>query len=40
MPLYTSGGGSQDILPEGDYQFTVDDAGEKESAKHNPMIEL
>jgi hypothetical protein len=38
MPLYTSG--VHDILPEGDYDFVVDDAGEKESAKHNPMIEL
>jgi hypothetical protein len=39
MPQYTSGGG-HDVLPEGDYDFVVDDAGEKESAKHNPMIEL
>jgi hypothetical protein len=39
MPLYTTGGG-QEILPEGDYAFVVDDAGEKESAKGNPMIEL
>jgi hypothetical protein len=40
MPLYTSGGGLQEIMPEGDYDFIVDDAGEKESSNHNPMIEL
>ena len=28
------------MLPEGDYDFVVDDAGEKESTKGNPMIEL
>jgi len=28
------------VLPEGDYDLVVDDAGEKESAKGNPMIEL
>lgn len=38
MPEYTPG--AQEILPEGDYDFTVDDAGEKESQKGNPMIEL
>lgn len=39
MPEYESGvqGG---ILPEGDYHFVVDDAGEKPSSKGNPMIEL
>jgi hypothetical protein len=38
MPEYQTG--VQQILPEGDYDFTVDDAGEKESSKGNPMIEL
>jgi hypothetical protein len=28
------------VLPEGDYDLVVDDAGEKESIKGNPMIEL
>ena len=28
------------MLPEGDYDLVVDDAGEKESIKGNPMIEL
>jgi hypothetical protein len=38
MPEYTTG--VQQVAPEGDYYFTVDDAGEKESQKGNPMIEL
>jgi hypothetical protein len=38
MPEYTTG--VQQVLPEGDYDFVVDDAGEKESSKGNPMIEL
>jgi hypothetical protein len=38
MPEYTTG--VQQAVPEGDYYFTVDDAGEKESQKGNPMIEL
>jgi hypothetical protein len=38
MPEYTTG--VQQVLPEGDYEFVVDDAGEKESSKGNPMIEL
>ena len=32
--------GVQEVLPEGDYDFVVDDAGEKESTNGNPMIEL
>jgi len=38
MPEYTTG--VQQVVPEGDYEFVVDDAGEKESIKGNPMIEL
>lgn len=38
MPEYTTG--VQQVLPDGDYDFVVDDAGEKESSKGNPMIEL
>jgi hypothetical protein len=38
MPEYETG--VQEVLPEGDYDFVVDDAGEKESSKGNPMIEL
>jgi hypothetical protein len=38
MPEYTTS--VQQVLPEGDYEFVVDDAGEKESSKGNPMIEL
>jgi len=38
MPEYTTG--VQQVAPEGDYDFVVDDAGEKESSKGNPMIEL
>jgi hypothetical protein len=38
MPEYTQG--AVQVLPEGDYKFVVDDAGEKESKQHNPMIEL
>jgi hypothetical protein len=38
MPEYQTG--LQEVLVEGDYDFTVDDAGEKESSKGNPMIEL
>jgi hypothetical protein len=38
MPEYEVG--VQEVLPEDDYDFTVDDAGEKESSKGNPMIEL
>lgn len=38
MPEYTQG--AQQVLPEGDYPFVVDDAGEKESKAGNPMIEL
>jgi Protein of unknown function (DUF669) len=39
MPTYTSGS-EEGLLPEGDYDFVVDDAGEKESSNGNPMIEL
>src|SRR5262249_49743145 len=35
---YTTG--VQQVVPEGDYDFVVDDAGETESSKGNPMIEL
>ena len=38
MPEYTTG--VQEVAPEGDYDFNVDDAAEKESSKGNPMIEL
>ena len=38
MPEYTTG--VQQVAPDGDYDFVVDDAGEKESSKGNPMIEL
>ena len=38
MPTYTTG--AQQVLPEGDYDFVVDDAGEKESTRGNSMIEL
>jgi uncharacterized protein DUF669 len=38
MPEYVTG--VQQVLPEGDYEFVVDDAGEKASSKGNPMIEL
>jgi hypothetical protein len=38
MPEYTQG--AVQVLPEGDYKFVVDDAGEKESKQGNAMIEL
>src|SRR6516165_5382465 len=38
MPEYETG--VQEIVPENDYDFVVDDAVEKESSKGNPMIEL
>jgi uncharacterized protein DUF669 len=38
MPEYTTG--VQQVVPEGEYDFTVDEASEKESQKGNPMIEL
>ena len=38
MPEYETG--VQEVLPEGDYDFVVDDAGEKESTRGNAMIEL
>jgi hypothetical protein len=37
-PEYTIG--TQEILPDGDYWFIVDDAGEKESKTGKSMIEL
>jgi hypothetical protein len=44
MPEYISGpdtSGREDVIPEDDYRFTVDDAVEKESRNTgNPMIEL
>jgi hypothetical protein len=39
MPQYTEGV-QQTVFPEGDYNFTIDDAGEKESKAGNTMIEL
>ena len=38
MPEYTTG--TQEVLPDGEYWFAVDDAGEKESKTGKPMIEL
>jgi hypothetical protein len=38
MPEYTTG--AQQVVPEGDYNFVVDEAGEKISQKGNSMIEL
>jgi hypothetical protein len=38
MPEYEVG--VQEIPPEGDYAFVVDDAGEKQTAKGDPKIEL
>ena len=38
MPEYLTG--VQEVVPENDYDFVVDDAVEKESSKGNPMIEL
>ena len=38
IPQYETG--VQEVLPEGDYDFVVDDAGEKESTRGNAMIEL
>ena len=42
MPLYTSNTttGASDVLPEGDYDFIVDDSEEKTSSAGNPMIEV
>jgi hypothetical protein len=40
MPKYTVGPKEQDVPPEGDYDFIVDDATEKESRQANAMIEL
>jgi hypothetical protein len=38
MPEYTTG--AAQIVPEGDYNFVVDEAGEKTSQKGNAMIEI
>jgi hypothetical protein len=38
MPEYTTG--TQDVLPDGDYWFIVDDAGGKEPKTGKSMIEL
>jgi len=38
MPSYDSK--KETVLPEGDYEFVVDDAGEKTSNKGNEQIEL
>jgi hypothetical protein len=38
VPEYTTG--TQEVLPDDDYWFVVDDAGEKESKTGKPMIEL
>ena len=40
MPEYITGAPEVQVPPEGDYDFGVDDAGEKESQKGNAMIEL
>ena len=39
IPEYVQGA-DREILPDGDYKFVVVDAGEKEAASGNPMIEL
>jgi hypothetical protein len=40
MPTYKSGQQNGDVLPEGDYRFTVEKAILKTSSNNNEMIEL